>query len=142
MNALTKLWSGIEKNRWTTIIPIVGLIFWFVVGVSCVPTTTNPVGNGVKVNAVQLEQEYKIWLANCEITAKRFEFAAGDIERQQEQWSKIQETLMAVASGNVTNLKGLVGILTTTGLVGFGADNLRKNGVIAGLKRNKKPKKK
>jgi len=34
---------------------------------------------------------------------------------------------------------GLLQLIFGTGLIGFFADNVRKNGVIAGLKRNKTP---
>lgn len=140
MNVLTKIWSVIEKNRWTTIIPFVGLILWIVVCISCTPTTESPIGIGVKVNAAELERDYETWRLSVEQTTKRFEFAAVDIEKQQEQWSKITGLLMQVASGGVTNYSGLLNIVLTSGLLGVGADNVRKNGVIAGLKRGKKRK--
>lgn len=138
MNALTKIWSVIEKNRWTTIIPVVGIILWIVVGISCTPTTESPIGTGVKVNASELERDYETWKLSIETTAKRFEFAASDIEKQQKQWSKITGLLMQVASGGVTSHTGLLNLVLASGLLGVGGDNLRKNGVIAGLKRNKK----
>lgn len=140
MNALTKIWSVIEKNRWTTILPVVGLILWIVVCVSCTPTTESPIGTGIKVNAAELERDYETWKANIEITAKQFEYAAADIEKQQEQWSKITGLLMQVASGGVTSHTGLLNIVLASGLLGVSGDNLRKNGVIAGLKRGKKRK--
>lgn len=142
MNALSKIWSGIEKNRWTTIVPVVGLILWIVVCVSCTPTTESPIGTGVKVNAAELERDYETWKISIEQTAKRFEFAAANIEKQQEQWSKITSVLMQVASGGVTNYSGLLNVVLASGLLGVGADNVRKNGVIGGLKRNKDPVKK
>lgn len=142
MNVLTKIWSVIEKNRWTSILPVVGLILWIVVSVSCVPTTESPLGQGIKVNAAELERDYETWKIGIEQTAKRFEFAAVDIEKQQEQWSKITGLLMQVASGGVTNYTGLLNVVLASGLLGVSGDNLRKNGVIAGLKRAKKPKKK
>lgn len=140
MNVLTKIWSGIEKNRWTTIVPFVGLILWVVINISCTPTTDSPISSGIKVNAVKLEQDYLTWKANIETTAKRFEYAVADIEKQQEQWSKITGLLMQVASGGVTNYSGLLNMVLGSGLLGVGADNVRKNGVIAGLKRGKKRK--
>ena len=141
MNTLTKVWSGIEKNRWTTIIPVVGIILWIVVSVSCTPTTESPIGSGVKVNAAALERDFATWQLSVEQTAKKFEFAAADIERQREQWSKITGILMQVASGGVTSHTGLLNVVLASGLLGVGADNVRKNGVIGGLKGNKKRKK-
>ena len=49
MNILTKIWSGIEKNRWTTLIPVpIGLS---VVGVQDILTTTHKIRptNGIIV---------------------------------------------------------------------------------------------
>ena len=142
MNLLTKLWSGIEKNRWTTIVPAIGVILWFVISISCTPTTESPIRTGVKVNASGLKRDYETWLADNELKAKLFEFAGEDIKTQQEKWSKFTSVLMQVASGNVTSFQGLLNVFLGSGLLGVGADNVRKNGVIAGLKRGKKPKKK
>lgn len=137
MNVLTKIWSVIEKNRWTTIVPVVGIILWIVITISCVPTTESPIGTGIKVNAAELERDYETWKLTVETTVKRFEFAAADIEKQREQWSKITDILMQVASGGVTSHTGLLNLVLASGLLGVGADNVRKNGVIGGLKRNK-----
>ena len=142
MNVLTKVWSGIEKNRWTTIVPFVGVVLWLIISMSCVPTTKSPIGSGVKVNASELKRDYQTWLADNELKSKMFEFAAEDIKTQQEKWNKFTSVLMQVASGNVTSFQGLLNIFLGSGLLGVGADNVRKNGVIAGLKRGKKPKKK
>lgn len=141
MELLVKIWSVIEKNRWTTIIPIVGIILWIMLSFSCVPKTDSPIRTNSKVNAVQLSQDYERWKAEIKLTAKRFEDAAADIERQQEQWGTITNLLMKVASGGVTDYQGLLNIVLGSGLLGIGADNVRKNGVIAGLKRGKKRKK-
>lgn len=140
MNVSTKIWSGIEKNRWTTIIPVIGLILWGIISISCTPKTDSPIRTNSKVSAAELEHDFSRWKAEIELTAQRFESAAEDIERQQEQWSEITGLLMQVASGGVTNYTGLLNIVLTSGLLGVGADNVRKNGVIAGLKRGKKRK--
>ena len=140
MKTLTKIWSVIEKNRWTTIIPVVGLILWIVLSFSCVVKTKSPIKNGVLVTAAELELEYQTWVADCNATAEKFRFAATDIERQQAEWNKITSVLMQVASGDVTNYSGLLNIILASGMLGVGADNVRKNGVIAGLKRGKKRK--
>ena len=140
MNLLTRIWSVIEKNRWTTIIPVVGLILWIVLSVSCVIKTASPTRDGALVSAAELELDYHIWIADCNATAEKFEFAATDIERQQAEWNKITSVLMQVASGGVTNYSGLLNIVLASGMLGVGADNVRKNGVISGLKRGKKRK--
>lgn len=140
MEKLTTIWNVIEKNRWTTIMPFCSIIAWIVLSIGCEITTLSPTRDGVKVSVAQLQQDYDTWVSDCNATAKRFESAAADIETQQDERAKISEILMAVASGNVTNYTGLLSMITTAGLFGVGADNVRKNGVIAGLKRNKKPK--
>lgn len=137
MNTLTKIWSVIEKHRWTVIVPLIGAIFWIIAGICCVPTTESPTRPNVQVNAHELQQDYETWVSTNELTAKRFEWATDDIKTQTEQWGKIESGIMAVVSGGVSNWSGLLDILISTGLVGTFADNLRKNGVIAGLKRNK-----
>lgn len=142
MNLLTKLWSVIEKNRWTTIVPTIGIIVWLVVSFSCVPQTESPIRVGVKVNAKELQQDFETWKTNNELIAKKFQYAGEDITEQQERWNKFTGILMKVATGNVTNFQGLLNIVLGSGLLGVSADNLRKNGVIAGLKRNTSTKKK
>jgi len=138
MTRWEKIWSFIEKNRWTTILPVLGVVTWIVLSLACTITTTSPLRAGVQVNAPELHLDYEQWLADCNTMAKRFEFAVADIERQQEQWSEITNALMTVASGNVTSFSGLLGIVMASGAVGLAGDNIRKNGVIGGLKRNKK----
>lgn len=137
MKLLEKIWSVIEKNRWTVVLPIIGIVLWFIASISCVPETASPIRQGVLVNAVELEQDYQTWVTNNELIAKRFEWAIADIERQEEEWSKLETALMTIATGGVTTWPALLQILVSTGLVGTFADNVRKNGVIAGLKRNK-----
>jgi len=136
---LDKIWSVIEKNRWTVIIPIIAVIVWLAAGISCTPITKSPARPTVMVNAIELQQDYELWLADCNAMSKKFEWAAKDIQRQAEQWSKIEATIMQVASGNVANWSGLVSLLMGSGIIGLFADNIRKNGVIGGLKINKTP---
>jgi len=134
MELLKKIWSVIEKNRWTVIVPICGFILWFVAGVSCTPSTKSPIRQGVYVNAVELQQDYETWQAECELMTNRFNVAVADIEKQEADWGKIETMLMTLASGGVTTWPALLQLLVGSGLVGTMADNARKNGVIAGLK--------
>lgn len=134
-----KIWSVIEKNRWTVIAPCAGIILWLAVGICCTPETASPTRPTVLVNAAELELDFQTWQADCNVMAKKFEYAGADIKQQAERNSKIESGLMALASGNVTSYTGLLGLLTSSGLVGLFADNIRKNGVIGGLKRNNTP---
>lgn len=137
LTTLKNLWSVIEKNRFSVILPFFGLIFWAYVGISCTPVTQSPLNPNIKIDAKQLQQEYDLVVIERQKQDKAYEFAADDIKTQEENWSKVQDSLIQIASGSVTSWSGLVQILVSSGLVGFFADNLRKNGVIAGLKRNK-----
>lgn len=131
-----KIWSVIEKNRWTVLAPLAGIILWLAAGICCTPETKSPIRQGVLVNAIELQQDFVTWQADCNLTAKRFEFATADIKQQEARYSQIESAIMTVASGGVTNWSGLLSILTGSGLIGLFADNIRKNGVIGGLKRN------
>jgi len=134
---MSKVWSWIEKNRWSVIMPLVAIVLWLVVGVACIPTTTSPIRPDVLVTAEELQLDYQTWLNDCNSVARRFEFAKADIARQVEQWGKFQEALVALASGSVTSWPGLLQLLLSAGAIGLFADNIRKNGVIGGLKRNR-----
>jgi len=134
---MSKLWDLVEKNRWTVIAPLAGAVLWVFTGIACTPTTESPVHPGVQVTAERLELDYHQWLADCNTTAKRFDFAARDIERQVQQWGQAESALMQLASGSVANWGGLLQLLMGSGIIGLFADNIRKNGVIGGLKRNK-----
>jgi len=136
MKTLSKIWSVIEKHRFSVCVPLLGVILWVVVSFSCVPTTESPIQAGMQLNAAELQHEYETWVAQNEIIAKRYEWAVADIKEQQEQFSKLTTLLLSIASGSVTSWAGLLQMLASGGLVGFAADHIRKNGVIAGLKRN------
>jgi len=133
----SKIYSLIEKNRWTVIVSVIGLLLWIYAGISCVPVTQSPIRPSVKVTAIELQQDYEIWQANNALTIKKFDWAVSDIEQQKEQWAKTESALMSIASSCVTSWSGLISILMSSGIVGLFADNIRKNGVIGGLKRNK-----
>lgn len=137
MFILSKVWSLIEKNRYTVIVPMLGIMLWLYASIGCTPTTESPTRLGVQVNAVTLQQDFETWQAEKTLEAKKFEWAAADIEKQKQDLDNVSKELLNLASGSVTSWSGLLQILVSSGLVGFFADNLRKNGVIAGLKRNK-----
>jgi hypothetical protein len=132
-----QIWDWITKNRWTVIVPAVAVALWVFASLSCVPTTPSPTRPGVLVSAEELQLDFQVWLNDCNSVARRFEFGRADIARQVEQWSELEAALMTLASGNVTTWAGLLQLLLGSGVVGLFADNIRKNGVIGGLKRNK-----
>lgn len=136
---LTKLWSFIEKNRWAAIMPFLGLMLWLVASFSCTPLTESPIRQGVQVNAIELQQDYQTWLSDCNLVSQKFGWAVADIKLQEEKWSKVEAAIMTIATGGATTWPSLIQLLMGSGLVGLFADNVRKNGVIGGLKRNKTP---
>jgi hypothetical protein len=130
-----KIWSWIEKNRFTVLLPVIGGIIWLI-GVGCTPITQSPFTPDRQVTATELEQEYLIWQKENEIVIAKFEAAGKDLQQQAANQAKVLEVITTLASGSVADWPGLVQLLLGSGVVGLLADNIRKNGVIGGLKRN------
>lgn len=137
-DAWKKIWSWVEKNRWTVIAPILGIVIWLV-AVGCSPVVTSPV-TGDEVTPAELEDHYEVYIMEHEIVLKKFEAAAEDIERQKEDMEKLKEVILALASGSVADWGGLIQLVVSGGALGVILDNARKNGVIGGLKRALKEK--
>jgi len=133
---MEKIWKWINHNRFVVIGPIIGIMLWSY-AVSCTPLTTSPLDPGRLVNAPQLDLDFKIWQSQQEIMAARFEAAGQDLEQQEASNEKIKEGLLALASGGIPDMPGLLKLLLGGGGLGALIDNIRKGGVIGGLKRNK-----
>lgn len=131
-----KIWKWIDHNRFVVIGPVLAIAIWFY-AVSCTPQTRSPLDPAKLVTAKGLEIELKVWQAENEIMIAKFEIAGEDLEQQKENNKKIQDFIVAAASGNVADLPGLITLLITGGGLGAIVDNIRKGGVIGGLKRNK-----
>jgi hypothetical protein len=131
-----KAWNTIEHHRYTVVTPVIGGLIW-VAAVGCTPMTTSPLDEAKLVNASQLSIEFKSWEARQAIVAAKFEAAGEDLTRQAEANEAFKQTLLELASGSVADWSGLVQLLVGGGLLGVVGDNIRKNGVIGGLKRNK-----
>ena len=129
------IWSWIEKNRFTVLCPLVGTVLWLFAA-SCTPVTQSPFHPDRMVTAVELEQEYQVWLKENEIVVSKFEFAGKDLQQKLNNQNAAIQAAISFASGNVADLPGLIQLLMGSGIVGLFADNIRKNGVIGGLKRN------
>ncbi len=132
----SKIWKWIDHNRWTVIAPIVATLL-FVVAASCTVTTRSPVDPAVMVTAPELEIEFLSWQKNQEIILARFDLARADLEAQEKAWSEVQAAIVTVASGGVADLPGFLQLLLGLTSAGAITDNIRKRGLIAGLKRNK-----
>ncbi len=132
----SKIWKWIDHNKFFVICVIASVVFFFVAA-SCTPTTQSPVDPAVMVNAPELELEFLTWQKQQEIILARFDLARVDLEAQEKAWNEIQQAIVTIASGGIADLLGFLQLLF--GLAGAGAitDNIRKRGLIAGLKRNK-----
>jgi len=89
------------------------------------------------VNVQQLDLDFKTWQSQQEIMAAKFEAAGLDLEQQAASNEKIKEMILGLASGGIPDMSGLVKLLVSGGGAGLIIDNIRKGGVIGGLKRNK-----
>lgn len=133
---LKKIWKWIDHNRCVVILPIIAIMIW-AYAVSCTPLTGSPLDPARLVNVQQLDLDFKTWQSQQEITAAKFEAAGLDLEQQAASNEKIKEILLGLASGGIPDVPGLAKLLIGGGGLGLVVDNVRKGGVIGGLKRNK-----
>lgn len=135
---MQKVWKWLNHNRFVVIGPIVGIMLW-AYALGCTALTTSPLDVSRMVNKSQLEIDFKTWQAQQEIMAAKFEAAGQDLIMQQERNAKLKETILGLASGGIPDMPGLLKLFIGGGLLGAIGDNVRKGGVIGGLKRNKEP---
>ena len=136
METLKKIWKVIEHHRYTVVCPVIAMGLW-VAAVGCTPMTQSPVDETKQVNARQLSIEYQGWQAQQKVIEAKFEAAGEDLTEQAEANEVLKQTLLTLASGSVADWSGLMQLLIGGGLLGVLGDNVRKNGVIGGLKRNR-----
>jgi len=136
MHVLTKMWEWIEYNRFIVIMIIVAAFLW-IAAFSCTPQVSSPLNPGLYVDARGLEIEYKTWQTGQDIMAARFEAAGQDLAEQKANNEKIEQLLTDLASGGIADLPGLLKLLFAGGAIGAISDNIRKRGLICGLKKNK-----
>lgn len=135
---MQKIWKWLNHNRFVVIGPIVGILLW-TYALGCTALTTSPLDVSRMVNKSQLEIDFKTWQAQQEIMAAKFEAAGQDLIMQQERNAELKETILGLASGGIPDMSGLLKLVVGGGLLGAIGDNVRKGGVIGGLKRNKEP---
>jgi len=136
MPRIEKIYSWIEKNRYLVLAPLAALVIW-ITAIGCEPAVPDPLEPAVMVNARELAESFQTWQTSQAIIASRFEFAGQDLKAQAENNLKIQDFILSLASGGAVDLPGLLQLLFAGGALGAITDNIRKRGVIAGLKRNK-----
>ena len=133
MERIQKIWKVVEHHRYTVVCPVIALLVW-VFAVGCTPMTASPMDETKEVNARQLDIEYQSWLAQQKIIEAKFEAAGQDLQERGEANEAFKQTLLTLASGSVADWSGLVQLLVGGGLLGVVGDNIRKNGVIGGLR--------
>jgi hypothetical protein len=122
---LGKIWNFIEHHRFTVVGPIVGLIIW-VAAVGCMAEVESPLtGKMVGANELQLDFDYMVMA---------FEVAGQQLKEKQEAIDGLKAFLITLASGNITDFSNLLTAILGGGFLGLLGDNIRKNGVIGGLK--------
>ena len=132
---MAKVIKWIDHNRFVVIAPIAGLIIW-IAAVGCTALTPSPTQAGKMADAAELETEFSVWQLEQQEIMIKFDAARADLEKQRAQWNEFQQILITLASGGVADWAGLVQLLISGGAIGAIADNIRKRGLIAGLKRN------
>lgn len=133
---MQKIMKWLNHNRFVVIFPVVSIMLW-AYALGCTPRTMSPLIPGRMVNVSQLDLDFRTWQSQQEIMAARFEAAGIDLKHQEEQNEKLKTTLMSMASGGVPDVPGLLKLLIGGGGLGAIVDNIRKGGVIGGLKRNR-----
>ena len=135
---MQKVTKWLNHNRYVVIFPVVAIMLW-AYALGCTPLTMSPLDPGRMVNVTQLDLDFRTWQSQQEIMAAKFEAAGLDLKQQEEQNEKLKTTLLGMASGGVPDVPGLLKLLIGGGGLGAIVDNVRKGGVIGGLKRNKEP---
>jgi len=135
---MQKAMKWMNHNRFVLIFPVVGIMLW-AYALGCTALTASPLHPGTMVNVTQLDIDFKTWQSQQEIMAARFEAAGLDLEQQKAGNEKIKETILSLATGGIPDAPGLLKLLIGGGGLGAILDNIRKGGVIGGLKRNKSP---
>jgi len=134
---MTRILKWFEHNRYLVAGPLVGVLLWSY-AVSCTPSTPSPLEPGRLVNTRELDLDFKTWQAQQQLMAAKFEAAGQDLAEQKARADKLQEDIINLATGGIPDVPGLVKLVLGGG--GFGAiiDNIRKGGVIGGLKIKRK----
>lgn len=130
---LDKILKFINYNRWL----IIGCAFAVIVvfgGIYCTPLTISPLFPTKMVDERGLSVDFKTWQAQSTIMQAKFEAAGEDLAEQKERNSKIEQAIVDVASGKIPDLPSALKVLLASGGLGAFYDNIRKRGLISGLK--------
>lgn len=137
MAKCNKVTKWINYNRFLVIGITIAIGVW--IFTSCgTPQTESPYRTGVYVTSDELEIEYSRWIADQNTIAKKFVAAGKDLEKQQAGQNELKKIIVDVANGDITSGKTLLLTLLTGTAGGSLIDNIRKRGLISGLKANVK----
>ena len=130
---LDKIWTFIEYNRWLIAGIFLSLLLTFG-GIYCVPLTSSPLQPEKMVDEKGLAIDFKTWQMQTAIMQEKFTNAGEDLKTQTEKNSQIETMIVDLASGRVPDVPALLKILLGAGGLGAVYDNIRKRGLISGLK--------
>lgn len=125
---MNKILKWLDHNRFVVLSPLIMVLLWLI-AYGCTPLTPSPTDPTRMINVAELQREYELFQV-------KYEFAIKDLERLEEQRNKILDAITKLASGSIADLPGLLQLLLVGGFFGAVTDNIRKRGLIAGLKRN------
>jgi hypothetical protein len=130
---LDKIWKFLEYNKWF----VLGVILALAVtlgGIYCVPLTPSPIEQARRVDEKGLSLDFKTWQMQCQVMQDRFTAAGEDLQAQAAMNGQIQSMIIDLASGRVPNVPAFLQLLLASGGMGAVYDNIRKRGLISGLK--------
>jgi hypothetical protein len=130
---LDKIWKFIEYNKWF----VLGVILALAVtlgGIYCVPLTPSPIEQARLVDEKGLSLDFKTWQMQCSIIQDKFTAAGEDLRAQAAMNGQIQSMIIDLASGRVPDVPAFLQLLLASGGMGAVYDNIRKRGLISGLK--------
>jgi hypothetical protein len=130
---LDKIWKFIEYNRWFVAGVILSLMLTFG-GIYCVPITPSPLQPAKMVDEKGLALEFKTWQMQCQVMQDQFTSAGEDLKAQTERNGQIETMIVDLASGRMPDIPAFLQVLLAAGGLGAAYDNIRKRGLISGLK--------
>jgi hypothetical protein len=130
---LDKIWKFIEYNRWLCAALVLVAVATFG-GFYCTPLTQSPMDTARMVDERQLAIDYKTWQSEQTVTAAKFESAGEDLQEQAARNTQIENMIGSLATGQLPDVPGFLKLLLGAGGIGAVYDNIRKRGLITGLK--------
>jgi len=130
---LDAIWKFVEYNRWFVAGVILSLLLTLG-GIYCVPLTSSPLQPAKMVDEKGLALEFKTWQMQCQVMQDQFTAAGEDLQAQEVRNGQIETMIVDLASGRMPSIPSFLQILLASGGLGAVYDNIRKRGLISGLK--------